>query len=63
MLTGGSSLEPGGREFGVERWLHTHAGAWCCAMPNGTADRTQRGGAFGGEGRWEWLYDERMMAR
>jgi hypothetical protein len=52
-LTGGSSLERASRDLGIEGWLHTHAGAWCCVMPNGTADRTQRGGASGGEGRWK----------
>jgi hypothetical protein len=51
--TGGSLHERAGRDLGVEGWLHTHAGAWCCVMPNGTADRTQRGGAIGGEGRWK----------
>jgi hypothetical protein len=61
--TGGSLLGPADRDLGVEGWLQTHAGAWCFVMPNGTADRTQRGGAVGGEERWDWLYDERMTAR
>jgi hypothetical protein len=61
--TGGSLLERAGRYLGVEGWLHSHAGARCCVMPNGTADRTQRGGAVGGEGGWARLYDGGMKAR
>jgi hypothetical protein len=53
MPTGGSSLERAGRDIGVGRWLNANAGAWCCVMPNGTADRTQRGGAVGGGGGWK----------
>jgi hypothetical protein len=62
-LTGGSSLGADRRDLGGEDWLQTHAGAWCCVMPNGTADRTQRGGAVGGGGGWKWLYDGGMKAR
>jgi hypothetical protein len=62
-LTGGSLLERAGRDFGVDAGVCTHAGARCCVMPNGTADRTQRGGAVGGEGGWAWLYDGGMKAR
>ena len=42
--------------------MRTQAGSWSLEMPNGTADRTQSGGAVGGEWRWEWLYDGGMKA-
>jgi hypothetical protein len=62
--TGGSSLEPGGRALGSCRWdSRTRLVLGCCVMPNGTADRTQRGGAVGGEGGWDWLYDGGMSSR
>jgi hypothetical protein len=30
--TGGSLLQPGGRDLGIEGWLQTHAGAWCLVL-------------------------------
>jgi hypothetical protein len=61
--TGGSWLENAGQDLGVIAGVPGSACSRSLEMPNGTADRTQRGGAVGGEWRWEGLYDERMMAR
>jgi hypothetical protein len=51
--TGGSSLERARRILGVVAGFRGRLCSRCCVMPNGTADRPQRGGAAGGEGRWK----------
>jgi hypothetical protein len=49
--TGGSLLKRADLDLGVCRWAsRTRFVLACWLMPNGTADRTQRGGAVGGEG-------------
>jgi hypothetical protein len=63
MLTGGSSFEPADRDLCVVVGVQDSACSWSLVMPNGTADRTQRGGAVGGGEGWKWLYDGGMKAR
>jgi hypothetical protein len=63
MLTGGCSIEPVGRDFGVGAKGRNSACSRCLEMPNGTADRTQRGGAVGGGEGWKLLQDGGMKAR